>query len=145
MPELLSKADQSELERIHTSNMPARCSSMRPPAVVSGTGVTRQDGGTRTLTPAQVLSAEPCRVAPASNAREFIVGDQVVASSYRWVGLTKGRDVKPRDEFTVTHGSLVNGVWESNGQVQQFEVVGLQNPHSYEVGVFALCKLKGAP
>ena len=137
MSELLSAADLAELKAIHTDNMPDRVSTMRPPAVLSGAGVVRTDGAQRVLTPAAVLTNQPCRVAPAQNAREFVVGDQVVASSYRWVGLVAGADVKERDLVTVTMGG--------SGEVLQLEVVGLQQPHSYEVGRFALCKLKGAP
>ena len=135
MAEILTAADRLELEQLNTGNMDAVALVTRPPNALSGVGVTRSEGGTRTLAPATVYAAEPCRVSPAYNAGTATVGDQPVALSRRRVSFAKGRDVQARDELLVTL---------AGGATLALEVVGPENG-SYEVARVVLCKLKGAP
>ena len=134
MPELLNAATRRQLERLNTDNLPERALVKRPPALVAGSGVATALNGDRTLTPATIYTDEPCRVGPAV-PQDFTIGDQRVAAGQRIVSFTKGRDIKARDELTITLAT---------GEVLQLSVVGLTTPHSYEIARVAICQRRGA-
>lgn len=143
MSEILTEADRLELQALNEDNLTERCTVTRmPTAPAAGT---RLPGGSATLTPQTVYTDEPCRVAPLFAPREASVGDQVVAAGSRLVAFTKGRDVQARDELFVVFGRMVDGVWTSTGEMARLDVVGIQQPSSFEVGRFVIAKIHGGP
>lgn len=140
MPEILTDGDRLELQALNEDNLTERCTVRRVP-----TSGTRVPGGSATLIPQTVYTDEPCRVAPLFNPREVSVGDQATAAGSRLVSFAKGRDIQARDELLVAFGRMVGGVWTPTGETAHLDVVGPQQPSSFEVGRFVIAQLHGGP
>lgn len=143
MPEILTEGDRLELQALNEDNLTERCTVTRLSTAPAAGG--RIPGGSTTLIPQTVYIDEPCRVAPLFSPHETTVGDQTMAAGSRLVSFARGRDIRARDELLVVFGRVVGGVWTPTGETAQLDVVGLQQPSSFEVGRFVIAKVHGAP